>query len=534
MLDTAIEGDSDRLAFILAHELAHILCGHVTTGRTGKPDFIEITFTREQETEADIEGARLMVEAGFSLNKGLEGIKRLIELNLEYSSFEGLRADHPSWKDRLAQIDKENASLWKSMSAFENGNIFLATENYPMAELCFRQVTREFPGCYEAWANLGYALLMQWCDSFETDDLRPFDIGQILVGGFYQRPESLQMRGGEVDPEVWFEAVGSLREALRLKPDLTLAKANLGVAYLFSPDGKDVGNATRFLSEAAAEAQNDETLDPLVRAAILLNAGVVDLAGGDAAKGEDKFVLVEKLGTQLGRNAPQNAGTALASALTYNRAIMLMAASDPNTRRTAVEQWERYLQSTSPASAWWGLAYERYEKLCRELKATPKSADELRKAAKENFRLVVSVPLESGETIDLGQPLEEELAALGEAVVVPVLARRGKLMRYRYEDLGIEILGVHDVLAVRLSSENSPELPLRGVGLTAGSKSLRVGMTKDELEEVLGGQDFDFRELDDKETSYRFYRHLGLAVRIKGGKVVELVVAQIPQRDGQA
>lgn len=533
MLDQVIQGDADRLAFILGHELSHITCGHVISRTTGKPKFVEIVFTRADENEADVEGAKVMVEAGYSLERGVAGIKRILELGLEYTSFEGLGADHPSWKDRLVLIDGEQAEIWKSMSAFDNGNIFLSTENYPMAEYCFRQVIKEFPQCHEAWANLGYALLMQYCDGLEEEDLRSFAVGQILVGGFYARPESLTSQLRDLDTKIWFEAVGALREALRLKPDLTLAKANLGVAYLVCPEGKDVGEATQFLTEAAADAMKDETLDPLMRAAILLNAGVVDLAGGNAADGETKFAAVEELGKNLPGNNPQSTGTALTNALQYNRATMLMASANVDTRRRAIEQWEAYLQSASPASAWWALAYERYAKLCAELNAKPKAAAELQKAGKESFRLVVSVPLASGETIDLGNSIQEELAKLGEAETLPVAPRRGKLMRYRYNDLGLEVLGLDDVIAVRLRGPNAPELPLRGAGLTGGKKTVKIGMPKEELETLLAGQDYDFRELDDPEKSYRFYRKLGLAVRIEGGKVVELVVAQIPQRESQ-
>ncbi|MBX3414653.1 MAG: M48 family metalloprotease [Pirellulales bacterium] len=532
MLDQIIQGDPDRLAFILGHELSHITCGHVVTPSTGKPKFIEIVYTRIDENEADVEGAKLMVKAGYSLPRGIKGIQRIIELGLEYTSFEGLSVDHPSWKDRLVLIDGEQSKIWKSMSAFENGNIFLATENYPMAESCFRFVIKDFPNCYEAWANLGYALLMQYCDGLEEEDLRSFAVGQILVGGFYSRPNSLSAGLRGPDSEVWFEAIGALREALRLKPDLTLAKANLGVAYLVCPDGKDVGNATRFLTEAASDAMKDDSLDPLMRAAILLNAGVVDLAGGNATDGESKFTEVEKLGKELPGGRPATT-TALATALQYNRATMLMASPNVDQRRRALDEWELYLRSATPASAWWALGYDSYAKLCKELNATPKTKDELQKAGKESFRLVVSVPLASGETIDLGNPVQAELAKLGEPETLPIAPRRGKLMRYRYNDLGLEVLGLEDVIAVRLSGPNAPELPLRGSGLTGGKKSIKIGMTKDDLEKLLAGQDYDFRELDDPEKSYRFYRNLGLAVRIEGGKVVELVVAQIPQRDRQ-
>ncbi|NCQ33270.1 MAG: hypothetical protein GW802_38645, partial [Armatimonadetes bacterium] len=68
-----------------------------------------------------------------------------------------------------------------------------------------------------------------------------------------------------------------------------------------------------------------------------------------------------------------------------------------------------------------------------------------------------------------------------------------------------------------------------GLG-TLKETELRVGMGKDQLDALLTDQDYDFRQLTDPEVNYRFYRDLGLAVRVRDGKVEELVVVQIPQR----
>jgi hypothetical protein len=62
------------------------------------------------------------------------------------------------------------------MAAFENGVTFLAVED-DAAELCFERVAREFPACYEAWANLGYARLMRYCGTLSRADLRELGSG---------------------------------------------------------------------------------------------------------------------------------------------------------------------------------------------------------------------------------------------------------------------------------------------------------------------------------------------------------------------
>ncbi len=138
----------------------------------------------------------------------------------------------------------------------------------------------EFPDAYEAWSNLGYALLMQYCDALNPDDLRRLGIGQLVLGGFYKRPASLRSRVKGVDRALWDETVRSLREALRLKPGLSLAKAFLGVAYLVHPGGKDAATARDLLREAASLAESDPLLDDHSRASVFINLAVAELVAG--------------------------------------------------------------------------------------------------------------------------------------------------------------------------------------------------------------------------------------------------------------
>jgi len=532
MLEAVIQEDPDRLAFVLGHELAHIVLGHVgpESGHERTP-FVRSVFNRQQETEADQKGMELALAAGYSYRRALKAIHRMMELGLEYSSFEGLGTDHPSWKDRLTLLDEEQASLWGAMSAFDNGTVFLLVEQYGAAERCFRRVVKEFPSCYEAWANLGYALLMQYCDALETDDLRRFGIGQIVCGGFYRRPASLEARVRGVDEELWWDAVGALREALRLAPDLTLAKANLGIAYLVRPAGKDVGQATEYLHAAVDAAQRDETLAPLARAAVLINAGVADLADGN-----------RELCAQRLEGAAQEGGRAFAgqarhvlprhtisSALLYNSALVLAGSNEADELRGALVLLEGYLRVATPASAWWPLAYARYEQVCEQLGIAARSQEQLRPRREGPLRQVTSVAVGSGHLITLTDPVSDVQERLGAGEAVPVVAGTN-LRRLRYARYGVDVLVSDEVLAICLVGPSSPALTIRGAGLGAGSATVRVGMTGDELEQALADEDYDFRQLTDPDVNYRFYRGLGLAVRVKGGVVRELVVVQLPER----
>jgi tetratricopeptide (TPR) repeat protein len=530
LLSRVVEGDSDRLAFVLGHELSHILLGHVLTQSATRTPFLQATFTREQEIAADQRGMELALSAGYSYRRALKGIQRAIEIGLDYSSFEGLSEDHPSWTDRIALLDKEQSSLWKAMSAFYNGNVFLTVEQYGAAERCFRAVTKEFPSCHEAWANLGYALLMQYTDALDIEDLRRFDLGQIVCGGFYRRPQSLEGQVRGVDEELWWSAVGALREALRLKPDSTLVKANLGVAYLVRPAGKDVGQASKYLQEAADAAATDTALDEMSRATLSVNAGVAELAGGRSETSLRRFTEGEEYAKRFsGSGRKITASLGLGSALLYNRALLLSISTDPTERRAAVGKIETYLQQASAASAWWALAYDRYVVMCREQMTPPKAKGALRSGTTHSFRPLTSVEIGKNIAVTLSDPIVEVKKRLGPGEETPVVAGTN-LKRLRYADKGVELLAGEQVLAICLNLETSPTVKIRESGLGTKVTLLSVGMTREIFEQILGDEDYDFRQLTDPNLNYRFYRAMGLAIRIDRGRIAEIQIVQIPER----
>lgn len=530
MLKQMVQNDEDRLAFVIGHELGHLVLGHCTRPRPGQTEFLKQVFSREHEIAADLKGMEFALKAGYSLRGGVKGIQRMMDLGLTYSSFEGLGVGHPSWKDRLTFMDKEQASLWKAMSAFDNGTYFLLYEQYAAAERCFREVVKDFPACHEGWTNLGYAQLMQYCDALEPDDLRGFDVGQLVVGGFYRRPQSLETLVRGINEELWWEAVGALREAIRLKPDLTVAKADLGLAYLVRPAGRNVGQARRFLDEAAEQAAGDTSLHPLVRAAVYINAGVASLSAGEMKASANKFDEAEAIGRRLQGGRAKHAGSpTLTASLRYNRALMLAASAKVEDRKQAAEQFERYLQTASPSSAWWTLAYDRYAKLCSGLGQKSKPQQALAERSRTALRLVTSLTLDSGAVLALSQPLADALKHLGEGQEIPVV-KNTNLVRVRFPARGLDLIASEKVLAICLHSSKSPELPLQATGLGTKAQRVRVGMSKDEIEKILENEDYDFREIDKPGHSYRFYPDVGLAVRIRQGVVEELVIVQIPRR----
>ncbi len=88
-------GGDDAVAFVLGHEMAHVILGHVTkyAKQTRDERLVE-------EAEADKYGAFLMMRAGYDICKGRKNWKALLELTGDV-----LIEDHPSLDYRYGQLD---------------------------------------------------------------------------------------------------------------------------------------------------------------------------------------------------------------------------------------------------------------------------------------------------------------------------------------------------------------------------------------------------------------------------------------------
>jgi tetratricopeptide (TPR) repeat protein len=524
MMDMVIKGDEDILALIVGHEIGHLLHKHVLfDAKRDRTDFLRVTYGRDEEIEADVTGAEMMLKAGYSLKNGVKYIQKMNDLGLKYSSLEGLGADHPSWNDRLAKIDKSHDKLWKSMAAFDNGITFLFIEQYALAEECFERVIKEFPECHEAWMNLGNACLMRYFDKFDVDDIKSFGNGQVLTPGFYLRADSIGTRA--IDDKLWKKAVAALNKSLQLKKDLTLARANLGLAYLFHPEEKDVKKALGFMKPAASDAGGDIKVIPIHEANILLNLGVAYFAAGDEENGFKFVDRALEIGKHLGRGGQLKTDPALEAARNYTVAMVLAKRKSEKDIKVAQSMLTRFLKLTNTASIWWDAAYDQYAELSKRL-GVPAEAKTAFKPETEPIRPVLSHRLKSGTEVKLTDDTVEIMKKLG-AGVQNSLIPGSNLKRVRYEKDGVDLLVNDSVVAICVVSADAVPIELRGKGLGASvSLAMKVGMTADEVKNVLG--DGERRYFTDPSVAYTYYRSQGIGVRQKGDKIAEIVLATIP------
>jgi predicted Zn-dependent protease len=122
--------DKDQIAFVLAHEMAHVVRGHVierivansavsiaaraapVSGALGAwlhsvgLRFLETAYSRDQELEADNLGVRLVIAAGYRPQASMELLSRLAELNkaVDPAILGEYFSTHPNSQVRIASI----------------------------------------------------------------------------------------------------------------------------------------------------------------------------------------------------------------------------------------------------------------------------------------------------------------------------------------------------------------------------------------------------------------------------------------------
>jgi len=400
------------------------------------------------------------------------------------------------------------------MGEFTNGVEWLAANKYPAAAICFESVVSEFPKSFESWANLGFARLMHYIDKLDDEDNFHFQNGQIVTAGFFKREKST-VRGEDVD--LWKSAIAALQRAEELQRGQPAVLTNLGIAHLVTPQrlGMDAEAAHGFLFKAKAAAKDPEAL----------SLAIANLAVAEMAKGEVKNarILLKNLVKDTGK-----LDTEVAIAIKYTQALALAESKTNEDRQSAFKLFEEYLGSASPLSRWWAAAYQQYAALAKELALEAKKPDELKRGNRPHLQLVTGINLKNAKTVSIGDTTKSllELAGPGRASkAIP----NTNAQRIRYESEGLEFLVDERVLAIMVVGSEANPIAIRGAEVsTINAGELRVGMPETALVALLG-QTVQRPEILTPNVRYLYYRAQGLAVRVAAGKVVELMVVQLPQ-----
>lgn len=538
LMKKIISNDDNIMAFILGHELAHIIMNHFEPANKKQPELITKILRVSDEFDADLQGMRLAIDAGFSYNTIIKYLRKMADNVSAPASFHYLSREHPSWSDRLERLDQDQSQLWKSMSAFRNGVELLSLDQYQPSIYCFNYVLDQFPGCGEAHVNLGYAKLMEYIEAMDYEDFNIIGIGNFVTGGFYRTPSSIKASIRGIDTDLWWDAVGEFQNALRINKDLVLANANLGLAYLISPNPRRLlGRAEKFLSEAITLAENDSTIDDAAKASIYLNAGLSYMI---SSKSEDSInSAIDKARDYVRRFAEFNTRNDynliidIDNSLKFNKAFMLSKSTNKVDLEKSRKLFEEYLSTSPLGNVWWKIAQRNYQQLSERLKIPQNKSLELINERNTRLKPVLGIKSSKGSYLMITERKDKFLSNLKDSQVEETTVLPGKnLKRVKIKDLGIELLTSEYIFAIFLNSKISPPIALMNARNGVMNANLRVGMSIRELEDAVGTLDNKEKvNLITSKDNYRYYPDVGLAVKINFPlKIVEeLVLVQLPE-----
>lgn len=272
--------DDDELAFVLAHELSHVLLRHHAAGNNlgssmeavhtaemaksaGDKKALQraeselvgtlLAFERQQEFEADLYGLLYAVRAGHPHASAVTAMEKLGAISGEIPSEVADKVSHPRYDQRVGDLKAGWDGVLKTHKQFDAGVALLEAGRHEAASSCFREFVALFPRSGAAWTNLaaaelGLAMRADTDPWHEDLPIRSQVDVSVRSGGavHYGRAADALARALTQDPnhpdalvamgilarrtDRVDEAVTLLERALELRPKDARVLNNLGVA----------------------------------------------------------------------------------------------------------------------------------------------------------------------------------------------------------------------------------------------------------------------------------------------------------------
>lgn len=511
----------DALAFSIAHEFAHIKLHHFQNSIKVKNDLEQNYFQKEDEFQADEKGIQIALAAGYSFKKVLSGLKQFADAQINPSELESISNEHPTWFERMQKLDKNKSNFWQAMQSFENGKMFLEIGQYKLASSCFSNVIREFPESYEAWANKGYADLLEYCDNLSANDIARFNIGYISTGNYFREIESndWQMRG--INSDLWLEAYSALKTSIEINDNQPITLSNFGLAYLVNPyNGPDYVNANKYFDKAVKIIESQDITSSPIFCDIYINASVSQTVAGATDKSLD-YLSKSK---EIFKNFTEDQSYQDKEEILFNEAFALMQSNLSDNKIKALKKFEEFISSASKSSIWRKIATQHYLNLTKSSQMMPKTLSNLLNNDTHEFEKVVG--LESSEfNIFLTQKSEDFEKELSKyARFRSNITTRYELYQYQFPELGLKLIASDKLLAMIIKS-NKIGVQISKKGLAAESYAIRKGHRISSLPKDLAKIiKQNHSTIQFYKNKYTYIKELGIGLIITNGTIEEIAI----------
>lgn len=501
------KGDRRVIRAVVAHEVAHLMQGHVFRPRYVAQD-LEHLWTRQQEMDADITGAKLLEKAGYSKKDMMDMLAMLDKLEADSSWMYRLsRNDHTSAKNRIAQV-AGNTDVMRAMMAFEKGLAFMECRNYGTAANLFEIVTKREPKFLDAYINAAQTSLMDFYDKmpgFYQDKWFIPDFGPMLTenpGG----PKDTEFR-----PEDYARfdlAVKRIAEAkAKLPTNARVLEFELLAAALNpKASNSDLVKTGDALKALAGKGTNYD------RVRFANNAGVAYHRAGEINKAYDAIISTLKATRNFSNYLGQNLGR-------FN--VPDRSKEDEALVLDVMVQW---LNSAPSSNKFYGMVKDTYTKGCAKIGVQAKDT-----TPKPTYLCQASSLVIKGKECPILIDVEEFVAALGNPLSkMKISDQYPDVQVWNWANGDASILTERGEVARVSTMASGAYLDLRPKDeAVTGYFRIVVGMTEADFNKIL-----DLSKSVEKKVigisgieTWNFYPNLNFGVLRKDGRIAGITVS---------